>query len=278
MDERLLIRLERVAIGHGAAPFLTDIDLSLDRGAFLGLVGPNGAGKSTLLQAMLGIIRPLGGRITRRPALHLGYVPQRLRVDPIFPLTALEVVRSGGMGPKRTGNRGSNLAPATKAQARAALQQLGVAALANRPLRDLSGGQQQRVLIARALVREPELLILDEPTAGMDLPAERELLDFITGLNRENGTGVLLVVHQISLVAGRCSHLALINKDLPLFAWGRAAEMLDERRLSELYRHPMRVAENGEETTVRAARRKTSETASAEKRKTNGRGTTGNAL
>ncbi len=254
MDEQPLIRLEKVAIGYGAAPFLSDIGFTLARGEFLGLVGPNGAGKSTLLKAMLGIVRPLAGRIERRPALHLGYVPQRFRVDPIFPLTALEVVRSGGMGLKRTGGRGSSLAPATRAQATAALERLGVTALANRPLRDLSGGQQQRVLIARALVREPDLLILDEPTAGMDLPSERELLDFVTGLNRQSGTGVLLVVHQISLVAGRCSHLALINKDLPLFASGTAAELLDEKRLSELYRHPMRVVGSGEETIVRAAR------------------------
>jgi ABC-type Mn2+/Zn2+ transport system ATPase subunit len=255
MDEHPLVDLRQVAVGYGARPFLEGIGFSLRQGDFFGLVGPNGAGKSTLLRAILGVLRPHAGEIVRRPGLHLGYVPQRMRIDPIYPLTALEVVRSGGMGPKKQGQGGGSLASATRQQALVALERLGMTALANRPLRDLSGGQQQRVLIARALVRSPDLLILDEPTAGMDIPSERELLDFITDLNRQHRTSVLLVVHQIGLVAGRCSHLAIINKDLPLFACGAASQMLTSARLSDLYGHPIEVTGEGASMVVRAAGR-----------------------
>jgi ABC-type Mn2+/Zn2+ transport system ATPase subunit len=185
--------------------------------------------------------------------LRLGYVPQRTLIDPIFPLTALEVVRSGGMGPKAKGQGGHLLASASRQAAMTSLEQLGVAHLATRPLRDLSGGQQQRVLIARALVRSPELLILDEPAAGMDLPSEKDLLDFVADLNRTQGTNVVLVVHQISLVAGRATKMALINKDLKLFAVGSAEQMLRSERLSDLYDHRMDVIETHGSVLVRAA-------------------------
>ncbi len=253
-DIQPLLTLRDVAIGYGGSPFLNGIDLTLRAGEFLGLVGPNGAGKSTLLQAVIGIIKPLGGAIERREDLRLGYVPQRSRVDPIFPFSALEVVRAGGMGPKPRSQGGPNYRAASAERALNALGQVGIAKLAARPLRDLSGGQQQRVLIARALVREPDLLILDEPTAGMDIPSERDLLDFITELYREREVTIILVVHQLSLVAGRCSHLAIINKDLPLFAVGTATELLTSERLTELYGHPMEVCGDGEDMIVRAAR------------------------
>lgn len=248
------LELTGVAIGYGGRPLLEGIDLQVRPGEFLGMVGPNGAGKSTLLKAALGIIRPLAGEIRLRPGLRFGYVPQRTRIDPIYPLTSLEVVRAGGMGPKTAGDPRNTLASATRAEGLAALERVGVAGLAHRPIRDLSGGQQQRVLIARALVRSPDLLILDEPTAGMDLPSERDLLDFITEFNRRQGTGVVLVVHQISLVAGRSTHLSIINKDLGLFACGAARDLLQAERLSDLYGHPMEVVGEGENTVVRAAR------------------------
>lgn len=254
MGDPPLLALRDVAIGYGGEPLLRGINLALHAGEFLGLVGPNGAGKSTLLKAVLGIVKPLSGVIVRRDDLRVGYVPQRSRVDPIFPLSSLEVVRAGAMGPKPPGRHGTRLGSASRAEGLAALERLGIREHASSLLRDLSGGQQQRVLIARALVREPELLILDEPTAGMDIPSERELLDFITGLGREHDVTIILVVHQLTLVAGRCSHLAIINKDLPLFAVGPAEELLTAEKLTALYRHPMAVCGRGEAMVIRAAR------------------------
>ncbi|MCP4602469.1 MAG: metal ABC transporter ATP-binding protein [Proteobacteria bacterium] len=251
MADKALITLKKVAIGYDKIPLVDGIDFAVMSGDFFGLVGPNGAGKSTLLKAILRIIKPLTGEIRRRPGLRIGYVPQRTRIDSIYPLTALEVVRLGGMGQKANSDRGS-LASATRDQGMRALEQVGIAGLAKKPLRDLSGGQQQRALIARALVRSPDLLILDEPTGGMDLPAEQELLDFITGLNRDHGTNIILVAHQLSLVAGRASRIALINKDLSLFAVGPADEFLTNERLTELYRRPMEVVEIGGRLIVRA--------------------------
>jgi len=246
-----LIELTDVAIGYGRKPLMSGVDLSVDKGDFLGVVGPNGSGKTTLLRVMLGNLRPVAGTIDRRAGLRLGYVPQRVRIDPIFPFTALEVVRGGGMGPKTGSQPGWRLSSAPRRMALEALEQVGVADLARRPLRDLSGGQQQRVLIARALVRDPDLLILDEPTAGMDIPSEHELLDFVSEQNATRGLPIVLVVHQLSLVAGRASKIALINKDIPLFAVGTADEVLDADHLTQLYGTPLEVFGQGEDTIVR---------------------------
>jgi ABC-type Mn2+/Zn2+ transport system ATPase subunit len=253
MESEALTKITGVSIGYGATSLLDNINLEILPGDFLGLVGPNGAGKSTLLRTMLGVLRPLAGRVINRPGLRFGYVPQRTRIDPIFPLTVIETVRQGGMGRKPEG-RGSRLAGSTRREGMEALVRLGVADLADRALRDLSGGQQQRVLIARALVRGPDLLVLDEPTAGMDIPSEKELLDFVTALSRDQRLTVILVAHQLALVAGRASRLALINKDLPLFAAGDADELLTDERLSALYKHPMRVVDAGGIVTVQAGR------------------------
>ena len=237
-----LIGLREVSIGYSGNPLVEHISLEIKRGDFFGLVGPNGAGKTTLLITMLGNIPPVAGNVERAPGLRIGYVPQRTRVDTIFPLSAVEMVRTGGMGPKAD-RRGwiKLLQSAPKNQAIAALDRVGMKFAASRPFRDLSGGQQQRVLIARALVRNPDLLVLDEPTAGMDIPSEHDLLDFVSRLNAEQGTSVIVVVHQISLVAGRANRIAIVNKDLQLFATGTAEQLLSGKKLSELYQHPMHV-------------------------------------
>lgn len=225
--------------------------MQVGSGDFWALVGPNGAGKTTLLKVLLGILRPCVGRRVCRPGLKVGYVPQRTVLDPIYPLTAMEVVRSGGMG-IQAGKRGRRLTSATRREAMLALEQVGVAHLASNPLRDLSGGQQQRVLIARGLVRSPDLLILDEPTGGMDIPSEQELLDFVTALNRDRHKAIILVMHQLSMALGRASKIALINKDIPLFSAGSAGELLSNARLTELYGCSMELIRTGGSVLVRA--------------------------
>ncbi|MCU0692336.1 MAG: metal ABC transporter ATP-binding protein [Polyangiaceae bacterium] len=253
MHARPLIELRDVSIGYGSEAIVRGISLEVHAGDFFGLVGPNGAGKSTLLLTMLGNLPAVRGDVTRQPGLRFGYVPQRTRVDPIYPMSTLEVVRSGGMGPKSEDEPGWLLSSAPRADGMRALERVGLTSLASKPLRDLSGGQQQRVLIARALVRKPDVLVFDEPTAGMDIPSEQEVLDFVRELNQREHTAVIVVVHQISLVADRANRIAVINKDIPVFAVGAAAELLSTEKLSELYRQPMEVARVGGRTVVRVA-------------------------
>ncbi len=238
METAPLIEMQGASIGYTMPPIVENIALRVADGDFMSIVGPNGAGKSTLLRTMLGILPVLAGRVTRKSDLRLGYVPQRSRIDPLYPSSALEVVRQGGMG--RGGPR-KGFTPANAVDAETALKRLDIAGLANRRFRDLSGGQQQRVLIARALVTSPELLVLDEPTEGLDLPSEKQILDFITALNRDQGMTVLLVAHKLSIIANRAQKVVLINKDTGRFAAGDTDEVLTAERLSDLYAYPMTV-------------------------------------
>jgi ABC-type Mn2+/Zn2+ transport system ATPase subunit len=179
---------------------LEKLSLVIERGEFLALLGPNGAGKTTLLRGVLGIIPTLVGQIEYRfdrLANPPGYVPQRETLDPIFPLTVLEIVLMGTyarLGPLRSAGRRQ------RQIALACLEQVGLPDLANRPFWVLSGGQKQRVLIARALAVEPEILLLDEPTSGVDPGAAAVIMDLISRLNRDQGLTVVLVSHHLRLV------------------------------------------------------------------------------
>jgi ABC-type Mn2+/Zn2+ transport system ATPase subunit len=195
-----LIALRDVSFGYGGQPVLEHVDFSIEEGEFLALLGPNGAGKTTLLRGLLGLVPVLAGRIERAARLAgspPGYVPQRDALDPIFPLTVFEVTLMG------TYARLSAFRPVGARERRRAdesLRQVGLEGIARRPFWALSGGQKQRVLIARALAAEPTLLLLDEPTAGVDPGAAAAIMDVITRLNRERGLTVLLVTHQLRLV------------------------------------------------------------------------------
>ena len=225
------LKLHDVSIGYGNTAFLASLNLELYQGDFLGIVGPNGAGKSTLLRVMLRIQKPLAGSVWTAPSLKIGYVPQRSELDPIFPLSTLEVVNPG------VGGKKSKL----KTGALSAMEKLGITHLASVPFRELSGGQQQRVLMARALAIEPDVLILDEPTAGMDLPSERSLVDFLSDLNKNGGLTVVFVAHQIALVTGTASRIALINKDRGIFMVESARDLLCDEKLSEIYNFPITI-------------------------------------
>ena len=195
-----LLTLDDVGIGYDGRPVLTHVSFVIERGEYAALLGPNGAGKTTLFRGILGLIPLLGGRITYgfdRAASPPGYVPQKESLDPIFPLTTSEVVLMG------TYARIPPLRPVGReARRRAAerLAEVGLAAQAKQPFWALSGGQKQRALIARALAAEPEVLFLDEPTAGVDTEAERAIMELISRLNRDRGLTVVLVSHQLRLV------------------------------------------------------------------------------
>ena len=231
--EPTLLRLDNVQIGYDGRPLLRPLSLSIGRGEFWGVVGPNGGGKTTLLKTMLGLLSPVRGGVERgRPNLHFGYVPQRQALRASFPLTVYDVVLMGcygqvglGRGPTRDDRR----------RAREELERVGLAPLSGRRFSALSGGQQQKALMARALVADPDVLVLDEPTTGMDLPGEADILSFLRALHRETGKAVLMIGHHIASVAGVVDHLCLINKDDDLFETGSIETMLDAERLTLLY-------------------------------------------
>jgi ABC-type Mn2+/Zn2+ transport system ATPase subunit len=202
--------LQDASFGYGAAPVLERVSLVIERGDFVALLGPNGAGKTTLLRGLLGLLEPQGGRVERGTALAApGYVPQRDALDPIFPLTAGEVVLMG------TYARLSPVRPVGRTEherARLCLERVGLGSAAGKPFWALSGGQKQRVLIARALAGDPQVLVLDEPTSGVDRATERSIVDLITTLNREHHLTVVLV----------CHHLGAIRSSLRSAVWVEA--------------------------------------------------------
>ena len=225
-----LVTFDHVTLGYGRRAVLTDISFEIPEGDFLGLVGPNGAGKTTILRALLGSLTPISGTVTRAPTLRFGYVPQRDQVDYSFPLKVLDVVLMGrydriGLGRRPTAD--------DRRRAQEALEHVGIADLAERRLADLSGGQRQRTLIARALVGEPNVLVLDEPTNGMDLVATTQILGLVRELHDRDGLTVLMVSHALNEVANYVARIALVVQGG--FRIGTTDEILTQQALSEIY-------------------------------------------
>jgi ABC-type Mn2+/Zn2+ transport system ATPase subunit len=222
-----------VSLGYDDGPVLAHVSFAIERGEFAALLGPNGAGKTTLFRGILGLIPTLAGRIEysfERGAHPPGYVPQRERLDPIFPLTAFEVALMG------TYVRLPPLVPIGRRRRRLAtecLAQVGLAELAEQPFWALSGGQKQRVLIARALATEPEVLLLDEPTAGIDPGAEATIMEVISRLNRDRGLTVVLVSHHLRLVRSLVGSVIWVEHGTA--TKGAAAEILAPERLAEVF-------------------------------------------
>ena len=232
-----LLTLRDVSLGYDGRPVLAHVTLTVERGEFLALLGPNGAGKTTVFRGMLGLIPLLGGRVTwgfDRAARPPGYVPQKETLDPIFPLTAREVVLMGtyaGLAPLwPVGRR-------RRERALASLALVGQADLAEHPFWALSGGQKQRVLIARALATEPEVLLLDEPTAGIDPGAEAQIMDVIARLNRDRGLTVVLVSHHLRLVRALVRWVLWVEDGV--VRKGPTAEMLSPERLAGAFGMPV---------------------------------------
>jgi ABC-type Mn2+/Zn2+ transport system ATPase subunit len=223
-----------LTFGYRRRALFHDVSFDIGRGAILGIVGPNGCGKTTLLRTILGLLPPLRGTVTRASGLTVSYVPQRERLDVILPVTAVDVVlmgRSARLAPL------ARLGPADHEAAHRALARLDAGALARRPYRSLSGGQQQRVLLARALAADPDLLVLDEPTAGMDLGSEAGIVEFLRDLNRLQGVTILLVTHLLPLVLSLATSIMLFAEDA--LVQGRLDDVLDEERLTALYGVPV---------------------------------------
>jgi ABC-type Mn2+/Zn2+ transport system ATPase subunit len=231
-----LVRFDHATLGYGRRVILSDLTFDIPEGDFLGLVGPNGSGKTTILRAILGTLAPLSGMVTRDDRLRFGYVPQRDQVDYGFPLRVMDVVLMGRYDRVGVGRRPAR---EDRAHSLAALEAVGIRDLAREPLIRLSGGQKQRTLIARALVGEPSLLVLDEPTTGMDLVATTQILGLVRELHERRGLTVLMVSHALNEIANYVTRIALVQEGS--FRIGPVDEILTERTLSDLYGIPVEV-------------------------------------
>ncbi len=192
-----LLAAQGVSVRFGAEPVLSDVSLAIEPGEIVTILGPNGSGKSTLLRALLGILPLAAGTVTRAVGLRLGYVPQKLSIDRSMPMT----VRRFLSLPVRVGD----------VEATAALARVGLPGLEQRQMAGLSGGQFQRVLLARALLSAPQLLILDEPTQGLDQPGEAGFYRLIEEVRRETGAAILMVSHDLHVVMAASDRVICLN-------------------------------------------------------------------
>jgi len=232
-----LVKLTDLHFGYSRTSVLEDVNLTLQPGQFVALVGPSGAGKTSLLKLVLRLIQPVQGRIDFRsaPPVRVAYVPQVETVDWNFPVTAEEVVVMGDTRP-------SGLWPWPRAverrRARALMHELEIGDLGPRHIRDLSGGQQQRVFLARALMAEPDLLVVDEPTSGVDLRSTEHIFELLVQLNHQ-GTAILLTTHDLNMAAAHAPWVICLNRTI--IAQGTPQQVFTDAVLSRTYQGDMQV-------------------------------------
>ena len=196
------LEIHDLTVSYDRKPVLYGVDVVIEPGSLVGVVGPNGAGKSTLIKTIMGIVSPNGGWVKifgqpyKKAVTRVGYVPQRETLDPVYPLTVEEVVAMGGYGQLPGLKRFAN---PERALARECLERVQLLGRRGALFSNLSGGQRQRALIARALMARPNLLVLDEPTSGVDQQTQELVLDLLRGLNAKEDLGIVLVSHQAAM-------------------------------------------------------------------------------
>ena len=193
----ILIEAQGIAVRQGRTQVLDGVSLSVSRGEIVTIVGPNGSGKSTLLRALIGALKPNRGKVRRAEGLRIGYVPQKLHIDPSLPMTVRRFLDL----PHRV----------AEDEARSALERAGVAGVAHRQMSDLSGGQFQRVLLARAILINPDILMLDEPTQGLDQPGQAAFYRQIEDVRARLGCAVLMVSHELHVVMSASDRVICLN-------------------------------------------------------------------
>jgi len=228
-SKKRIINFLNVSIGYGSKVILRDLNISIEENDFIGLVGPNGAGKTTFLRTLLGNIKPLSGTI-EKDNIVFGYVPQRDVVQPLLPYTVHDVVMMG-----RYSLLGILKAPSKFDEeiVDESLERVGISALKSLNYNSLSGGQRQRVLIARALAVKPDVLILDEPTNGLDTPSHYSVLSLIAELHDESNLTVLIVSHLLTDVANLVKKIILFEAGS--FQYGDTNEILSDENLTKTY-------------------------------------------
>jgi zinc transport system ATP-binding protein len=245
-----LIKLHNISYKYEQTQALIDINLVIEEGDFLAIIGPNGSGKSTLLKIILGLLKPTDGEVFLfgKPAHKfkerewIGYVSQKSNsFNTGFPATVSEVVRSGIV--KQTGLF-KRFPKNIKLQVRQALKAVGMEDFADKNIGELSGGQQQRVFIARAMISNPKILILDEPTVGIDSKNVRSFYNMLVHLNREHNITVILVTHDVDAVSTSISHVACLNQRMHFHGFKKDMELMSEEQLEAWYGHSVRKVEH----------------------------------
>lgn len=247
LEDAPLLAMEGISARYESGPALVDINFSLDHGDAVAVVGPNGAGKSTLFKVIAGILDPDRGVVRvsgHEPGGHtcIAYVPQRTQVDWTFPVTVTDVVMMG-----RINQMGPLLWPQAEDRkaVKDALEIVGLTGLSQRQINELSGGQQQRMFIARALAQEAELMLLDEPLNGLDVPAQKSILDILEVLKNRRVT-LLVSMHDLNMAAERFDRIMLLNQRM--IAFGPAEEVMREEVLREAYGSRVHVVDGEDQT------------------------------
>ncbi len=195
-----LLEISNVDLIIGQRHLLQNVSLQLAAGEILTIVGPNGAGKTTLIRVALGLMKPTTGQVSRRSNISIGYMPQQLHLDPTFPLTVKRFL--------------SMVGPNQSEKAKALLQEVGAEQVFNSPMQNLSGGELQRVIMARALMRDPDLLVLDEPVQGVDVHGQMELYQLITKVRDRRQCAVMMVSHDLHLVMAATDRVLCLNQHI----------------------------------------------------------------
>ena len=196
-----LIEASDVCLSYGARSVLENVSLSVGPGEVLSVIGPNGSGKTTLVRVILGLERPNAGTVRRRPGLTIGYMPQRLMLERTLPITVGRFLTLGV--PRELIGQGRRMR---------ALDEVGASDIIDHPLQDISGGELQRVLLARALLREPDLLVLDEPVQGVDVTGQADLYRLIAAIRESHNLGVLMVSHDLHVVMAGTDQVICLNR------------------------------------------------------------------
>ena len=241
MGRTPLLKAEGLSAAYGRRTVLRDVNLTVNEGEFWFLLGPNGEGKTTLLRCILGLLRPESGTLSLNPTLGghagMGFVPQRCDLNPTLPTTVREFVMLGLVGIRcRRAEQEDRLLWA--------LDRVGLGDKRDQSYWSLSGGQRQRALVARALVRRPKLLVLDEPTNGLDLPSEESLLSFLSDLNDRDGLTMLFVTHDLAVAARHGSHFALVRGGAVVA--GAGSEVLRPEALERTYGVPLEIGQDSD--------------------------------
>lgn len=222
MSEQALITFENVVLGYEGQPVIEGLSFEVKKGDYLCVLGQNGSGKSTAMKAILGFLTPMSGKIERTGHLKknaIGYLPQQQPAQSDFPASVYEVVLSGCQGKRRFSPFYTR---SDKALAKKNMELMKIAHLKNRSFKELSGGQKQRALLARALCAAEELILLDEPTAGLDPVATEELYGLISKLNQEQGVSVIMISHDPVHAMKSSSHILHLGKEM--LYYGTSAE------------------------------------------------------
>jgi zinc/manganese transport system ATP-binding protein len=232
-----LVELNDVTAGYTHHPVLSNVNFHVHEDQFTGIVGPSGAGKTTLLRLLLGTLKPMSGTIEKNANLRIAYVPQLETVSWNFPITVEECVLMS----RKSANRLPWASKTEKQSVYSVLDQLSIADLAKRHIRELSGGQQQRMFLARALLRQPQIMLLDEPTSGVDVATRHDVLHLLADLHEE-GIAIVLTTHDLNGIAAHLPHLVCVNQRI--VASGAPEDVMNPDVLEQTFGARMEVLEH----------------------------------